>query len=99
MSDSTNFLLDNQNKTLIQQGKEPVKTIYGGAFRDKKVFDYRTSGEILVANQIKQKNHLIKQQKSQARQMDKPKVRTLTTSHTTNSISKDGFTKVFVLFS
>ena len=98
LTDSTNFLLDKQNKKLIQQGKEPIKSIYGGAFRYKNIFDYRTSGEIQVANQIKQKNHLIKQQKSQARQMDKPKVRTLTTSYTTNSISKDGFTNVFVLF-
>lgn len=97
LTDSTNFLLDNKNRTLIQQGKEPVKFIYGGAFRDKKVFDYRTTGEILVANQIKQKNHLIKQKKAQARQMDKPKVRTLTYPRTPNSISNNGFINVFIL--
>ena len=97
LTDSTNFLLDKQNKTLIQQGKEPVKTIYGGAFRNKKVFDYRTSGEIQVANQIRQKNHLIKQQKSQARQMHKPKVRTLTYPRTPDSISNNGFINVFIL--
>lgn len=97
LTDSTNFLLDNKNKTLIQQGKEPVKTIYGGAFRDKKVFDYRTSDEIQVANQIKQKNEMIKRQKLQARQTDKPKTKTLTSSYTPNSSSNNGFTNVFIL--
>lgn len=97
LTDSTNFLLDKQNKTLIQQGKEPVKTIYGGTFRDKKVFDYRTSGEIQVANQIRQKNYLIKQQKAQARQMDKPKVKILTSPRTSNSIPNNGFINVFIL--
>ena len=97
LTDSTNFLLDNKNKTLIQQGKEPVKTIYGGAFRDKKVFDYRTSDEIQVSNQIKQKNQVIKQQKAEVRQMDKPKVRTLTSSHTSNSGSNSGFTNALIL--
>lgn len=97
LTDSTNFLLDQQNKTLIQQGKESVKTIYGGAFRDKKVFDYRTADEIQVANQIKRKNHLIKQKKAQARQTDKPMLRTLNSSHTSNSDSNNGFANAFIL--
>lgn len=97
LTDSTNFLLDKKNRTLIQQGKKPIKSIYGGAFRDKKIFDYRTSSEIKTANRIRQKNQIIKQQKRQTRQMNKPKVKTLSYSHTSNFRSNQGFANMFVL--
>lgn len=98
LTDSTNFLLDKKNKILIQQGKEPVKTIYGGAFRDKKVFDYRTSGEIQVANQIRQKNQIIKQQKAQKQEVNRPKVKTLTqSSSNSSSTGSKGFANVITL--
>ncbi len=98
LTDSTNFLLDKKNKALIQQGKEPVKNIYGGAFRNKRVFDYRTSGEILAANQIRQKNQMIKQQKVQKQQLNKLKVRTLIQSSSNiSSTGNKGFANVIAL--
>ena len=58
LTDSTNFLLDKKNKSLIEQGKKPMKSIYGGAFRTKKTFDYRATDEMQVYQQIKEKNYL-----------------------------------------
>ena len=56
LTDSTNFLLDKKNKALIKNGMAPIKSIYGGAFRTKKVFDYRNTREVQIYKQIKQKN-------------------------------------------
>lgn len=75
LTDSTNFLLDKKNKALIKNGMAPIKSIYGGAFRTKKVFDYRNTREVQIYKQIKQKNQYIKQKKSKNRSKDKPKVK------------------------
>lgn len=60
-------------------------------------FDKRSQGEVQIASQIRQKNQLIKQQKSQKKQMDKPKtlVRTKPTSPTTPS--SKGFIDIITL--
>ena len=75
LTDSTNFLLDKKNKALIKNGMAPIKSIYGGAFRTKKVFDYRNTREVQIYKQIKQKNQYIKQKKSKNRSKDRPKVK------------------------
>ena len=75
LTDSTNFLLDKKNKALIKNGMAPIKSVYGGAFRTKKVFDYRNTREVQIYKQIKQKNQYIKQKKSKNRSKDKPKVK------------------------
>ena len=61
-------------------------------------FSKRSQSEIQVHQQIKQKNQIIKQQKAQKKQMNKPKVKTLTQS-TSNSSStgSKGFTNVVTL--
>lgn len=99
ITDSTNFLLDKKNSLLIKQGRKPIKSIYGGAFRDKKVFDYRTSDEIQLGNSIKEKNMAIKQQKEQKRSLDKPKVKTLTKlpNNGNSSSSSGGFVDTLVI--
>lgn len=99
ITDSTNFLLDKKNSLLINQGKAPIKSIYGGAFRHKKVFDYRTSDEIQLGNSIKEKNMAIKQQKEQKRSLDKPKVKTLTKlpNNGNSSSSSGGFVDTLVI--
>ena len=63
--------------------------------KENKFFDQRSQGEIEIAKQIKQKNQMIKQQKEQTRQMNKPKVRTL--AHSSNSSQNKGFTNVLIL--
>ena len=63
---------------------------------ENKFFDQRSQGEIEIAKQIKQKNQMIKQQKEQTRQMNKPKVRTLS-AHLSNSSQNKGFTNVLIL--
>lgn len=75
LTDSTNFLLDKKNKALIKNGMAPIKSVYGGAFRTKKVFDYRNTREVQIYKQIKQKNQYIKQKKSKNRSKDRPKVK------------------------
>ena len=97
ITDSTNFLLDKKNKSLIEQGKQPIQSIYAGAFRPKKSFAQRSQNEIQVHNQIKEKNQMIKQQKAQKRQLNKPKVKTLTQNSNNNSTSSKGFADIITL--
>ena len=70
ITDSTNFLLDKKNKSLIEQGKQPIQSIYAGALRPKKSFAQRSQNEIQVHNQIKEKNQMIQKQKEQKRQLN-----------------------------
>lgn len=63
---------------------------------EKKFFDQRSQGEIEIARQIKQKNQIIKQQKQQTKQRDKPNVKTLS-SHPLNFASSKGFANVLML--
>ena len=63
---------------------------------ENKFFDQRSQGEIEIAKQIKQKNQMIKQQKKQTRQMNKPKVKTLS-DYSSNSSQNKGFTNVLIL--
>ena len=81
--------LKSNNKKPIQQKleqKEPPKS-----------FAQRSQSEIQVHNQIKQKNQAIKQQKEQQRQMNKPKVKTLTQNPNDSSTGSKGFANVITL--
>ena len=71
LTDTTNFLLDKKNKALIKKGEKTLNSIYGGAFRDRKSFDYMTTDEKKLAFKIKKKNQKIKEIK---RMNSKPKV-------------------------
>lgn len=62
-------------------------------------FAKRSPEEIKIANQIKQKNQLIKQQKAQEKQLDKPMVRTLNHYPNSNSTGNKGFTNVILIVS
>lgn len=62
----------------------------------KKPFTWESKSEEIIYNQIKQKNQIIKQQKEQKRQMNKPKVKTLTAPSQGGNVSK-GFTNVITL--
>lgn len=135
LTDATSFLLDKKNKSLIEQGKKPIQSIYAGAFRKKeslvqdnqnnekkeqpkventqpaqqpvqkqsvtqekpKPFAQRSQSEIQIHNQIKEKNQAIKQQKEHQRQMNKPKVKTLTQNPNGSSTGSKGFANVITL--
>ena len=62
-------------------------------------FAQRSQIEIQVHNQIKVKNQAIKKYKAQQRQMNKPKVKTLTQSSPNNGVasSSKGFTNTITL--
>lgn len=97
LTDSTNFLLDIKNKEKIANNEPIMQTIYGGAFRKQiEPFKWKSNSEAMVYSQIKQKNQMIKQQKAQQKQMNKPRVKTLTPpSQSGNGIK--GFTNIITL--
>lgn len=63
----------------------------------KKSFDQRSQSEIQIANQIRQKNQLIKQKKSQRKQMDKSKTLVRTKSSNPATTTSKGFIDVITL--
>ena len=97
--------IETMSAGLISDGKtfSSIKSLQSGTeqkvFQHKeenKFFDQRSQREIEIAKQIKQKNQLIKQQKGQMSQMDKPKVKALSASSSNSSHNK-GFTNVVIL--
>lgn len=68
------------------------------SYQVEKGFDQRSQSEIRIANQIKEKNMAIKQQKYQQRSLDKPKIKILTkpTNGGTNT-SSSGYANVVTL--
>lgn len=60
-------------------------------------FKKRTEGEIKTANLIKEKNMAIKQQKEQQRNLEKPKVKTLTKSNDSGNSPSSGFANTLIL--
>jgi len=63
----------------------------------KKPFTQRTQAEIQIASQIRQKNKLIKQQKNQKRQIDKPKTLVRTKPSNPATVPSKGFIDVITL--
>ena len=71
ITDSTNFLLDKKNKSLIEQGKKPLESIYAGAFRQNGQLTQQSQNEVKqeqpkVENKqsTKQQTSIFKKQKS-----------------------------------
>lgn len=103
-----NPLINTMSAGIIPDGKKfsNIKSLKSNKKQQKqltqqeklKPFAKRSQSEIQVHQQIKQKNQIIKQQKAQKKQMNKPKVKTLTQS-TSNSSStgSKGFTNVVTL--
>lgn len=101
-------LINTMGAGLIPDGKKfsNIKSLKSNNKQQKQLtqqeklnpFSKRSQSEIQVHQQIKQKNQIIKQQKAQKKQMNKPKVKTLTQS-TSNSSStgSKGFTNVVTL--
>ena len=82
----------SKKKLFVQQSS--IQSKNSTPFISKKnSFDKRSQGELQIANQIKQKNKIIRQKKEQKRQMNKSKVKTLTSS----SSQSKGFANTLVL--
>ena len=45
LTDTTSFLLDKKNKSLIEQGKKPIQSIYAGVFRQKESLQPQNKSE------------------------------------------------------
>lgn len=88
MRDNISSRIEKQPKSIQQTPQES---------RKQKSFAQRSQSEIQVHNQIKEKNQAIKQQKEQQRQMNKPKVKTLTQSPNASSTGSKGFANVIIL--
>ena len=97
LTDKTSFHLDKRNEKLIKDLKQPVSSLYSGTFRDKRYFDRRDKYEIDTYQQIKRKNQIIKQQKLQNQQLNKPKVLTLTQNSNSFTSNSRGFTNIITL--
>lgn len=83
------------SETKTEQSKEVTTP---PAKETKKGFDQRSQSEVQIANQIKDKNKIIKYQKEQQRQKNKPKVKTLTqSSSSSSSTGNKGFANVITL--
>lgn len=103
-----NPLINTMSAGLIPDGKKftNIKSLKSNKKQQKqltqqeklKPFAQRSQSEIQVHQQIKQKNQIIKQQKAQKKQMNKPKVKTLTqSSSNSSSTGNKGFTNVVTL--
>lgn len=78
----------NESQEIKQEQPKSVTT--QSVNETKKGFDQRSQSEVQIANQIKEKNMSIKQQKEQQRSMEKPKVKTLIKPTNTGGNSQSG---------
>lgn len=101
-------LINTMSAGLVPDGKKfsNIKSLKSNNKQQKqstqqekpKPFARRSQSEIQVHQQIKQKNQIIKQQKLQKKQMNKPKVKTLTQSSSNgSSTGSKGFANVITL--
>ena len=101
-------LINTMSAGLVPDGKKfsNIKSLKSNNKQQKqstqqekpKPFAQRSQSEIQVHQQIKQKNQIIKQQKFQKKQMNKPKVKTLTQSSSNgSSTGSKGFANVITL--
>lgn len=88
-----NWDLNNQK----QQKQEINFAAKKGPEFNSASFTRRSDSEIKIANQIKEKNMAIKQQKEQQRNLEKPKVKTLTKSNNNGNSPSSGVANTLIL--
>lgn len=89
--------VEKENKKQFQENVSQTKI-----FRDPEVktvsFTRRSASEIQIAQQIKQRNMIIKQQKEQQKSMEKPKIKTKSKSSNSGNVgSSSGFANILTL--
>ena len=87
--------LQYENKQSNQE--QPKSLEITSVQESKKGFDQRSESEVQIANQIKQKNMAIKQQKEQHRSLNNQKVKTLTKPNNNGGSSSSGYANVVTL--
>ncbi len=94
---SAGLIPDGENFTNVKglQSQKREKNIDSNP-RKQESFAKRSQSEIQTYQQIKQKNHIIKQQKMQ-QQLNKPKVLTLTKNSNSGTSNSKGFTNIITL--
>lgn len=86
------------HQTPQEKNNETASLQISDELKKNKSFAQRSQTEILVYQQIKQKNQIIKQQKAQKLQLNKPMVKTLKQSNSDGSLTgSKGFTDVIIL--
>ena len=89
--------VEKENKKQFQENVSQTKFIRSPEVKSVS-FTKRSASEIQIAQQIKQKNMIIKQQKEQQKSMEKPKVKTLSKgSNSGNGGSSSGFANILTL--
>lgn len=93
----------SKEKTIQQaqqtKSSEPVRTHANDTPKKSESFSRRSQSEIQIHQQIKEKNQVIKQQKAQKQQLNKPKVKTLSapSSQGNGSSGNKGYTNIILL--
>lgn len=89
--------VEKENKKQFQENVSQTKFIRSPEVKSVS-FTKRSASEIQIAQQIKQKNMIIKQQKEQQKSMEMPKVKTLSKgSNSGNGSSSSGFANILTL--
>ena len=91
-------VIETQTKRIdIKKKQDDFQTQTGQTLKQES-FAKRSQSEVKIANQIKNKNKIIKCQKEQQKQKNKPKVKTLTqSSSNSSSTGSKGFANVITL--
>ena len=90
-------VIETQTKRIDIKKKDDFQT-QTGQTHEQESFAKRSQSEVQIANQIKNKNKIIKYQKEQQKQKNKPKVKTLTqSSSNSSSTGSKGFANVITL--
>lgn len=91
-------VIETQTKRIdIKKKQDDFQTQTGQTLKQES-FAKRSQSEVKIANQIKNKNKVIKYQKEQQKQKNKPKVKTLTqSSSNSSSTGSKGFANVITL--
>ena len=91
-------VIETQTKRIDIKKKQDDFQTQTGQTLEQKSFAKRSQSEVQIANQIKNKNKIIKYQKEQQKQKNKPKVKTLTqSSSNSSSTGSKGFANVITL--
>lgn len=89
--------VEKDNKKQFQENVSQTKIIRAPEVKSVS-FTKRSASEIQIAQQIKQRNMIIKQQKEQQKSMEKPKVKTLSKGSNSGNVgSSSGFANILTL--
>lgn len=89
--------VEKENKKQFQKNVSQAKIFRGPEVKSVS-FTKRSAFEIQIAQQIKQRNMIIKQQKEQQKSMEKPKVKTLSKGSNSGNVgSSSGFANILTL--